>query len=186
MNKILYGIAVNDADYKVTSPYLCPFYDRWKGMIKRCYSKKHHEKFKSYEKCSVCDEWLVFSKFKEWMEKQNWVGKQLDKDILVIKNTVYSPSTCCFVDLSVNGFVKERWNKDDGMPAGVRYCNTYRVYVSSMYNPFTHKRVHVGTFTNVDDAHKAWLVEKSKYASMLADTIDDDRVANALRVRYTC
>lgn len=30
----------------------------------------------------MADEWNTFSNFKNWMEKQNWEDKQLDKDII--------------------------------------------------------------------------------------------------------
>ena len=48
MRKVL-GVGINDADYKVSktkwigSSYvstLCPYYDRWRNMLRRCYDEK--------------------------------------------------------------------------------------------------------------------------------------------------
>jgi hypothetical protein len=54
----------------------------------------------------VCNEWHNFQNFAEWFCKNycdasmdKW---QLDKDIIVPGNRVYSPETCCFVPNAVN------------------------------------------------------------------------------------
>ena len=79
------------------------YYPRWVGMIKRCYDKR----CKSYvnygnEGCTVCDEWHNFQNFAEWVEsehlKRSIKGKfEIDKDIKVPGNKVYSPSACTLV-----------------------------------------------------------------------------------------
>lgn len=90
-------------------------YDLWKGMLKRCYDKKWHEKYPTYKDCSVCDRWLVFANFLEdlpliegyefWRDnpKQRIA---LDKDSKIEGNKIYSLDTCCFISNSDN--VKER------------------------------------------------------------------------------
>lgn len=76
-------------------------YQHWHAMLRRCYYKvdgKHV--YPAYEDCTVCDEWLTFQNFADWHEqhypqtKENW---QLDKDIIVRGNTVYSPERCKYV-----------------------------------------------------------------------------------------
>lgn len=105
--KLIYGVGVNDSDYKVNPTVKgkrvkCPFYMKWRNMIARCYSSAYHKIKPSYKGCVVCSEWLSFSNFKSWMIKQDWKGKQLDKDIVKLGNKEYSPSTCVFVSNSVN------------------------------------------------------------------------------------
>lgn len=83
--KIL-GVAINDAEYVVTAKVdgvkiSCPYYKVWANMLQRCYNKKEQERYPNYAGCTVCDEWLTFSTFKSWMERQDWRGKHLDKDI---------------------------------------------------------------------------------------------------------
>lgn len=105
--KMLCGVGVNDADY-IISPIVngvqvrCPFYNRWKDMIYRCYSEVSQKGNPTYKACTVCDEWLLFSNFKKWMEKQDWKGKQIDKDIKVKGNKEYGPDTCLLVTLYDN------------------------------------------------------------------------------------
>lgn len=77
-------------------------------MLERCYSEKLLESNPSYIGTSVCSEWLYATAFKEWMEKQNWQGKSLDKDIIVPGSKLYSPDTCAFVSQATNLFVTAR------------------------------------------------------------------------------
>lgn len=134
MTRLVQGVGVNDADYPVrprlSGESFCPFYKRWSDMLKRCYSVKSKETRPTYSECTVCDEWLTFSNFKAWMEKQDWEGKQLDKDILVEGNTVYSPESCIFVPMKVNNFFK-------GLKTNAVYFdvdrNKYRVSVNNVY-----------------------------------------------------
>tara|TARA_R110002049_G_C8858977_1_gene538029 strand:+ start:91 stop:618 length:528 start_codon:yes stop_codon:yes gene_type:complete len=105
--KLIYGVATNDASYSVTINvdgvvYVCPFYSRWVAMLRRCYSVDYKKKKKTYEDCYSCDSWLLFSCFKLWMETQDWKGKELDKDILIKGNKMYSPGTCLFVTTKEN------------------------------------------------------------------------------------
>ena len=93
--KLVCGVGINDADYAVveweTIGYVngkqnqkrvweCPYYKVWGSMLKRCYSDKYQERYQTYKGCTVSEEWLTFSNFKNWMEKQDWEGKHLDKE----------------------------------------------------------------------------------------------------------
>lgn len=110
-----FGVGINDADYKVQllirengrlfCLWKCPFYVVWSDMLMRCYSEKYQRKSPTYVGCTVCEEWLIFSNFKAWMEKQDWEGKVLDKDLLVEGNKIYSPSTCKFLPNEINQFL---------------------------------------------------------------------------------
>src|SRR5690606_1832927 len=121
--KLVCGVGVNDADYAIqkfeTIGYVdgkqkqklvwgCPYYRTWANMIERCYSDKTQNKNPTYKGCSVSEEWLTFSVFKNWMEKQDWEGNQLDKDLLFEGNRLYSPETCVFVSPMVNKFIIDR------------------------------------------------------------------------------
>ena len=123
MGKLVYGVGVNDADYVVSINetvgyvdgkrkeklvWICPFYRTWKGMLGRGYSEKLKLKYPSYKDVTVCEEWHLFSTFRAWMDQQDWEGLQLDKDLLVKGNKIYSPETCLFVSGQVNNFVLER------------------------------------------------------------------------------
>ena len=119
MNKLTYGVGVNDLGYRTQvyeevtkdggkriqkTVFICKYYTVWKSMIKRCYSKKYLESYPTYIGTSVCSEWLSATAFKKWMEQQDWHGKCLDKDIVVPRSRLYSPETCAFVLNATNLF----------------------------------------------------------------------------------
>ena len=70
-------------------------YKTWSSMLKRCYSGK----YKTYYDCSVCDEWKNFQNFARWYEDNypsDGMKYDLDKDIKIDGNKIYSPDTCIF------------------------------------------------------------------------------------------
>lgn len=44
-------------------------YSTWVTMLRRCYSVKFQEKQPTYKSCSVCEEWITYSNFKNWFDK---------------------------------------------------------------------------------------------------------------------
>lgn len=200
IRKLVYGVGINDADYvtqkKESVGYVdgkrkrklvwnCPYYQTWVGMLKRCYSTKYQEKRPTYKGCSVSDEWLTFSNFKNWMENQDWEGKQLDKDLLLEGNKVYSSETCVFVAPMVNSFTIDCRAARGEWLIGVYWDKRDRRFHSRCNNPFTKKLEHLGLFTCELEAHQAWLKRKLELAYELAAIQTDERVAKALIDRYS-
>lgn len=98
---VVCGVGVNDLYLSSRSE----IYQIWIKMLQRCYLESWQEKAPTYKGCSVCDEWLKLSNFKSWVESPDSGfihGHRLDKDILVKRNKIYSPGTCCFVPQSIN------------------------------------------------------------------------------------
>lgn len=193
MERLVYGVGINDADYLVTIEdivdgkrkviWRCPFYSRWMNMFERCYSLKFHIRRPTYSDCSVAKDWHKFSSFKRWMEKQDWEGKQLDKDLLFPGNKIYGPDTCIFIDNSVNNFLLERGAARGDLPLGVHFNkkkNKFQATCSSVLG----KRKNLGYFETAKEAHKAWLDFKFEQAKILASLQVDQRVAKALLTRY--
>jgi hypothetical protein len=198
--KLVFGVGINDADYAVkkfeTIGYVngkikqklvwyCHYYRAWTNMLERCYSAKLQERRPTYKGCSVSEEWLRFSSFRSWMEKQNWEGMQLDKDILFEGNKVYSANTCVFVAKMVNTFTTDRGNDRGEWLIGVYWDKSVGKFKSSCRNPFTKKQENLGYFTSELEAHQAWLKRKLELATLLAAEQTDERVAKALIARYT-
>jgi hypothetical protein len=194
MTKLVKGVGINDAGYKVslyeqidgkkTLVWRCPYYSRWLRMLERCYYEKVHERQPTYTGCSVCEEWLTFSNFKRWMQSQDWEGKQLDKDLLVIGNKEYGPDACVFVTSVVNSFTSDSGNNRGDYPIGVTLERGK--FKAQCRNPFTNKTENLGRFDCPDQAHLAWKIRKHELACQLADSeyVTDERVAQALRTRY--
>ena len=188
--KLVQGVGVNDADYTVTKckngkqVWECPCYRAWTNMLKRAYSDKYKKKQPTYEGVTVCEEWHSFMRFRAWMESQVWEGKELDKDILVHGNKVYSPTTCVFVDKGVNLFLTDHTSARGEWPIGVYWNEHAKKFMSRCNNPFTKKSECLGYFHCPNRAHQAWKARKHELACQLADIQADERVAEALRTRY--
>lgn len=190
--KLVCGVAVNDADYRVSEYQIvngikrlvwkCPYYRKWQDMLMRCNSDKHQSKFPSYKGVRVCEEWLTFSNFREWMEKQDWKGKELDKD-LIGDGSLYSPGTCLFITKGINLFISHNRAHSE-LPTGVHYHIGDKCFHSSIRNPFTKKQEFLGMFSSSEVAHKAWKKRKSELAIMLANTIEDEVISKALISKY--
>jgi hypothetical protein len=95
---MVYGQGIMDLPRESKSP----FYIRWMSMIQRCYDKGSLERDPSYIGVSVCEEWLTFSNFRDWMETKDWEGKCLDKDLK--GGSEYSPDTCVFISGDLNRY----------------------------------------------------------------------------------
>ena len=122
--------------------------------------------------------------FRAWMMQQDWEGKQLDKDILVPGNKMYSPDTCVFVGGVVNGFLTDSAAARGEWPLGVHWHERKQKFQSMCCNPFTKKQETLGLFHCPNKAHLAWKARKHELACQLADLQTDERVAEALRTRY--
>lgn len=188
--RLIQGVGINDADYPVCRKengkqvWRCPYYETWTGMLKRGYSDKLKNKYPTYQDVTVCEEWHSFMRFRAWMESQDWEGKHLDKDILLQGNKMYSPTTCVFVDGSVNLFLTDRAAARGEWPIGVYWHEQKQKFRSQCNNPFTKKREHLGYFHCPSQAHQAWKKRKHELAYQLAEIQTDQRVAEALRTRY--
>ena len=200
MNKLVYGVGVNDLGYRtlvqeeVTKNggksireivFRCRYYAAWIAMLTRCYSKKFLESRPSYIGTSVCSEWLYATTFRKWMEQQDWYGKCLDKDIVAPGSKLYSPDTCAFVLPATNLFVTASDASRGEYPIGVDLFKHTGKYRASCKNPFTGKREHLGYFSTPEEAHEAWRKRKHELAQLVAATESDSRVVEALKKRYS-
>lgn len=198
--KLVCGVGVNDADYvtqkfetvgyvdgeqKQKRVWKCPYYQTWVDMLNRCYDTKLHERRPTYIGCSVSEEWKTFSNFKSWMEKQDWQGKQLDKDLLFKGNKVYSAEVCVFVSPMVNSFTIDSGASKGEWMIGVCWNKRANKFLAQCSNPFTKKLEYLGLFPCEQEAHNAWLKRKLEIAYELAAIQTDPRVAKALITRYT-
>lgn len=189
MNGLVLGVGINDADY-VVKPIVdgvrvcCPFYSRWGSMLNRCYSSSFHKLKPTYKDCSVCDEWLVFSNFKSWMEKQDWEGKHLDKDILVSGNKIYHPDYCSFVTQETNKFILDGKSVRGDLPIGVCFDKKAGKYKASCGAFKSGSKNFAGYFNTPEEAHEAWRNKKKLEAIRLSKIESDDRVVAALVNMY--
>lgn len=195
-HKLVRSVGVNDATYATQifskqgngikkQVWRCPFYSVWSGMLDRCYSVSFKLKQPNYKDVSCCADWLIFSKFRHWMEQQDWEERDLDKDIILYNNKIYSPTTCAFVSRTANSFVTDRSNVRGDWPLGVHWDTAAEKLRARCCNPFTKKREHLGLFTCAKEAHEAWRQRKHELAQLVAETESDTRVVESLKKRYS-
>lgn len=189
------GLGICDADY-ATSKYevvgklpsgqpktklvwRCPFFSKWIDLLRRVSDKTG--KMPSYSDVTVCEDWLLFTTFKAWMETQDWEGKHLDKDILIPGNKIYSPETCLFVEPRINIFFSKRGHKKDTtLPLGV--CRSATGYKAQWSEPLGTKGKNTSSpvVKTVHEAHKIYLAKKYLHCVQLSYTQEDIRVIKAL------
>ena len=171
--KPIFGIGINDADY-LTQPKIngkkvfCPFYARWMGMLGRCYSDAYHEKMPTYIGCTVVDEWLTFSVFRRWMDRQPWEGSQLDKDILIPGNKIYSAEACVFVSGEVNSLLLGRGARRGEYPQGVSLCRDTGRYLAGLMK--YGKGNNLGRFDTPEEASEVYKAAKSAHIIKIAQS----------------
>lgn len=150
-------------------------YSVWNSMLMRCYYDKYQKNRPTYKDCCVCEEWLNYSNFKEWYDKNYYEidGERmdLDKDILVKGNKTYSPNTCLFVPKNINTlFIKS--NKSRGKyPIGVCKANNSNKYIAQcniFYNGKTQQK-YLGLYNTIDDAFNAYKQFKEANIKQMAD-----------------
>ena len=80
-------------------------YQTWHGIIERSYSEEFQKNNHTYKGCTVCDEWHNFQNFAKWFDDNypcDDLRYELDKDIKIDGNKIYSPDTCLFVTKKEN------------------------------------------------------------------------------------
>lgn len=163
-----------DENGKMLDSYNC-----WCSTLQRCYSAKFQEKYPTYKGCSVCDEWLYYPNFKKWYNENYYEIKgktsQLDKDVLIKGNKVYSPDTCVFVPNFINTLFTKRQNDRGELPIGVYYDKKYKKYQASLRVFKNGKSVkkHLGWFNTADEAFESYKQAKEDYIKEVADNYKD-------------
>lgn len=117
----IYGVGCIGIKYHArTSKKIFKEYATWKNMLYRCYSEKYEKRYGTHNNATVCEEWLCYENFYDWIHNQsnaenflngsNWI---LNRKIIVKDNDIYSPETCCLVPRNVDRlFVKPNLNME--------------------------------------------------------------------------
>ena len=143
-------------------------YSLWRGMVQRTLSNTYSKKRKRnvYEQSTLCEEWYNFQVFCKFVYENKYynVGYQLDKDLLVRGNKHYSPETCCFLPLELNGVICSDFENSNGLPLGV---NTKYDYYEAAIS-YRGKRKRIGKYKTPEEASAAYVEAKEAYVKELA------------------
>lgn len=173
---LIAGVGVNDSPFQVWCEfegkrYCHSGYQSWNSMINRCYSPSARGRFPTYIGCSVDHEWHSFSSFLSWWKENYVYGWDLDKDLLVPGNRVYSSKKCVFIPKSLNLFLGDRRAARGSLPIGVHYDKTHNKFVSQIN--VAGKVTFIGHFEDPLSAHEAWHKRKLELALQFRTVCDE-------------
>ena len=160
----VFGKGVQDIPNAQRDPIYRKAYSRWYNLLQRCYSLEFKKKNPTYTRSRMCDEWLTFSKFYDWLVSfDNWENLEIDKDLL--SGCFYSPETCLLIPKKLNCFLTFSQSTNTSM-IGVNYYTpkgqkqgVFRATISmKRYGKTSNK--HLGHFNTPLEGHLAWLEAK--------------------------
>ena len=163
MSKLVYNYGNNDVLFNVIiDGKQIKEYKLWTSMLQRCYSKTFQDKNPTYIDCKVCDEWLKFSNFYSYCQQnKQWLdlGYQLDKDLLIKNNKLYSPSTCLWLPKELNDIILTNKKSRGDLPLGVTLgYKKFRVAMN-----MNGKLKHFGSYETKEEAFLVYKKNKELY-----------------------
>jgi len=134
----------------------------WASMILRCYSGR----VVAYVDCEVCEEWHNFQNFAKGYyknyPKDPKIVFELDKDIKIKGNKVYSPDTCCFVPQVINSLFISRANHRGPHALGVHWKKRDKKFHAQCQGGSGGPRTYMGPYDTEDEAFGVYKEFKEK------------------------
>ena len=164
-------------------------YGLWVRMLERCYSDGFKKKNPTYIDCEVSENFKSYEYFYEWCYKQIGFcvgGFELDKDLLLKGNKVYSENTCIFIPAEINSLLTKREALRGEHLIGVSWCKKANAFKASV-NKNKGKQEHLGYFKTELEAFKAYKTAKEAFIKEQANKWKsqiDERAYEAL-MNYT-
>lgn len=152
-------------------------YELWYGMLERCFSEDFKNRYSTYTNVTCCEEWLLFENFYEWIHEQpnyckciNENGWNVDKDILLKGNKIYSPETCCLVPWRINILFTKSDVARGKYPIGVTYykpTNKYQARLSKVGIKGKYRKT-LGYADTPEEAFQTYKKAKELYIKQVA------------------
>ena len=162
----VYGIGVLGDKYpSKVNGVLTKEYELWKGMLKRCYSDIFKKKRPTYEGCEASENFKSYEYFYEWCNKQigfNNKDWQMDKDLLVKGNKVYSENTCVFIPSEINSLLINCTASRGRHLIGVYWSKTANAFVARVRRNKGCSE-HLGLFNTEIEAFNAYKTAKESF-----------------------
>ncbi len=186
----VYSVGITGAKYpSKINGVLTKEYELWHNVLRRCYSDKSKKKHPTYEDCEVSDNFKSYEYFYEWCHKQIGFGNegfenpfQLDKDLLVKGNKIYSENTCVFIPSEINLLLVKREALRGTHLIGVSWSKTNKAFMAQV-NKNKGASEHLGFFNTEIEAFNAYKVAKEAFVKEQANKWKseiDERAYNAL------
>ena len=187
----VYGVGVLGTKYPSrVNGVLTKEYELWQSMLRRCYSDTnvcdaYKNKYPTYIDCEVSDKFKSYEYFYEWCNKQIGFGNegwQLDKDLLIKGNRVYSENTCVFLPKEINQILVKRTASRGEHLIGVHWHNASKAFVAQV-GKSKGKQEWLGIFKTEIEAFNAYKQAKESFIKEQANNWKskiDERAYEAL------
>ena len=153
--------------------------------MSRCYDGIYKLKHPTYKDCVVCEEWHNFQNFARWCTAQKGyglLGYNLDKDLLVKGNKVYSPEACSLIPQEINKAITKQTMFKSGLPIGVSTRDDiggkYIARLSTSSQGMKGEK-YLGLFDTPELAFSAYKEVKELHIKLLANKFKDTLAENA-------
>ena len=146
-------------------------YMLWAHMLQRCYSDTFKKKNPTYEGCEASENFKYYEYFYEWCHKQIGFGVEgfeLDKDLLVKGNKVYSENSCVFIPVEINLLLVKRENMRGKYLIGVSWNKRDKAFVAQV-GKNKGKRERLGYFNTEIEAFNAYKQAKESFVKEQAN-----------------
>lgn len=146
-------------------------YIKWGSMLTRCYSEKYI-KSQNYINCTVCEEWKNYQNFAKWYYKNEYQlpnneKLELDKDIKIKGNKIYSPDTCLLLPHILNTIFLDGKNDRGLYKIGVTKTKNNKYTASCMNENGENK--YIGIYSTEQEAYNAYITKKKEIVDNVVD-----------------
>ena len=146
-------------------------YVLWSNMLERCYNDVYKKQRPTYGSCEVSENFKSFEYFYEWCNNQvgfSVDGFELDKDLLIKGNKVYSETTCVFLPREINLLlVKSTASRGEHL-IGVRWHKRDKTFVARVRKN-KGKQECLGLFKTELEAFNAYKTAKEAFVKEQAN-----------------
>ena len=168
----VYGVGIVGTKYPVSEGNIqTKEYTLWMSMLQRCYSDSFKKKHPTYIGCEVSENFKSYEYFYEWCHSQigfDVKGFDLDKDLLVKGNKVYSEDSCVFIPTEINSLLVKRTASRGEYLIGVYWRNTNKAFVA-MVRKNKGKQEFLGYFKTELEAYNAYKTAKEAFVKEQAN-----------------
>ena len=172
----VYGVGILGTKYPSTiNGVQTKEYMLWQNMLRRCYSEAFKKKYLTYDVCEASENFKSYEYFYEWCNKQigfDNEGWDLDKDLLVKGNKVYSEDSCVFIPSEINTVLTKCTSSRGKHLIGVCWHKRDKVFMATV-SKSKGKQEHLGCFKTEIEAFNAYKEAKESFIKEQANKWKD-------------
>lgn len=154
----------------------------WENIRNRCeyLPYKNEVRFGKYSDADSCTEWKDFQNFASWFESVQLNGYfhegwQLDKDLLIKGNKIYSAEVCVFLPEEVNKALNTKSRTRGELPLGICYHKKDKKHIIVAYtckHPDFKMYAYLPS-NQVENGFKMYKEAREAYVRFLAEKYRD-------------